>query len=151
MEKTLKEIADDLKIDKQKIYRFVKKNHINEVYQKRSVMYYDEVAQTLIKTAFADKDYINKSHHNRNDDVVNDAFLKQLELLRNQLSEKDRQIAELHKIIDQEQQLNARNQQKIEMLENNKAELLLELAQEREILKAEQNKGFWDRFKKVRF
>ncbi len=33
MEKTLKEIADELCIDKQKVYRFVKKECINEAHQ----------------------------------------------------------------------------------------------------------------------
>lgn len=28
---TLKEIADELKVDKQKVYRFVVRNHISEV------------------------------------------------------------------------------------------------------------------------
>lgn len=148
MEKTLKEIADELKIDKQRVYRFVKKNHIKETYQKQSVMYYDETAQELIKSALTEKDHINDAHQNHINDTVNDALLKQLEVLQNQLTEKDKQIADLHKLIDQEQQLNARNQQKIELLENSKSELLLELAQERELVKAEQSKGFFDRILK---
>lgn len=148
MEKTLKEIASELKIDKQRVYRYVKKNHIKEVYQKQSVMYYDEIAQELIKSALTEKDHINDAHQNHINDTVNDALLKQLEVLQNQLTEKDKQIADLHKLIDQEQQLNARNQQKIELLENSKSELLLELAQERELVKAEQSKGFFDRILK---
>lgn len=148
MEKTLKEIADELKIDKQRVYRYVKKNHIKEAYQKQSVMYYDKTAQGLIKSALTEKDHINDAHQNHINDTVNDALLKQLEVLQNQLTEKDKQIADLHKLIDQEQQLNARNQQKIELLENSKTELLLELAQERELVKAEQSKGFFDRILK---
>ena len=35
--KTLKEIADELGIDKQKVYRFVKKNHIKSKTRKRTL------------------------------------------------------------------------------------------------------------------
>lgn len=138
MDKTLKEIADELKIDKQKVYRYVKKNHIKEAYQKQSVMYYDETAQKLIKSALLEKECIKEAHQKHINDTVNDALLKQLELLQKQLTEKDKQIADLHKLLDQEQQLNALNQQKIELLEDSRTELLLELEHE-------QNKSFLQR------
>ena len=51
--KTIKEIADELGIDKQKVYRYIKKNHINEAYhevlQKNGVKRYDKAAEYLIK------------------------------------------------------------------------------------------------------
>lgn len=161
MDKTLKQIADELKIDKQKVYRYVKKNHIKEAYQKQSVMYYDDTVQELIKTAFVEKECINEAHQeahqNHINDTVNEALLKQIEVLQNQLTEKDKQISKLHEIIDHEQQLNARNQQMIEDLKNKKSELLLELEQQKEQAHeaheeqkeqkepTEQSKGFWNR------
>ena len=44
MDKSIKQIADELKIDKQKIYRFVVKNDVIEAHQKSNVKYYDEKA-----------------------------------------------------------------------------------------------------------
>jgi len=53
MDKSLKQIANELKIDKQKIYRFVVKNDVIEAHQISNVKYYDEKAQILIKKQFA--------------------------------------------------------------------------------------------------
>ena len=63
---TLKEIADELKVDKQKVYRFVIRNHISEVHHevlhdvlhcdtesgKNGVKYYDEAAKNRIFQGF---------------------------------------------------------------------------------------------------
>ena len=46
--KTIREIANELGVDKQKVYRFIKQNHINEAHhealQRSGVKYYDEAA-----------------------------------------------------------------------------------------------------------
>ena len=126
MNKTLKEIADELGVDKQKVYRFVKKNHINEVLQSASVKQYDEVAQRLIKQHFSEKVCVNEAHQNHINDAVFDALLKQLE-------EKDKQIDELQRLLDQEQQLNAINQKKIELLE------------QKEEATVEEKRTWWDK------
>lgn len=115
MNKTLKEIADELGIDKQKVYRYVKKNHINEVFQSASAKQYDEVAQKQIINHFSKQNHINETHQNNINDVVYDTLLKQLEI-------KDRQIEELQKILNQEQQLNAIAQQKLQLLEQKQEE-----------------------------
>lgn len=51
MEKTIKQISDEIGVDKQKVYRYIKKNHINESHQENGVMYYDQNAQNIIKKA----------------------------------------------------------------------------------------------------
>lgn len=47
--KTIREIANELGVDKQKVYRFIKQNHINEAHhealQRSGVKYYDEAAE----------------------------------------------------------------------------------------------------------
>ena len=57
--KTIREIANELGVDKQKVYRFIKQNHINEAHhealQRSGVNYYDEAAETLIKQGFRTK------------------------------------------------------------------------------------------------
>ena len=96
--KTIKQIADELGIDKQKVYRFVKKNHINEVHH-----------EALQSTS---------------NDAVIDVLLMQSEALQKELEIKNRQIEELtkmladnQKLLDQAQQLHALSEKKILLLE----------------------------------
>ena len=53
MAKTIKEIADELGVDKQKVYRFIKKSHINEAHHEAlqnriNEAVFDTVSETLI-------------------------------------------------------------------------------------------------------
>ena len=50
--KTLKQIADEIGIDKQKVYRFVVKNHITASSEVKQSKLYDDVAERLIKSHF---------------------------------------------------------------------------------------------------
>lgn len=115
MYKTLKEIADELNISKQKVYRYVKDNHIIEAVQNGQVKQYDEAVQEQIKQHFSKNEPHQKphreAHQNRINDAVYEALIKQLEI-------KDAQIEKLQTLLDQEQQLNALNQQKLQLLEN---------------------------------
>ena len=126
--KTIKQIADELGIDKQKVYRFVKKNHINEVHhealQKNDVKYYDEVAESLIKSAFLKSEVHHEALQTTSNDAVIDVLLKQSEMLQKELEIKNRQIEELtkmladnQKLLDQAQQLHALSEKKILLLE----------------------------------
>ena len=75
------------------------------------------------------------------DEALNEAVLKQLDILNEQLKAKDKQIENLTKLLDQEQQLNAMNQQKILALET-KLEEPTEPVEPDE----EPPKGFFSRF-----
>lgn len=102
MEKTLKQIADELGIDKQKLYRFVVKHGISEIYQKNNMKYYDESAQLIIHQAFIKKD-------DRNDELDKDTIIeilkKQAETLKNELDSRNKQIEFV------QNELNIRNKQ----------------------------------------
>ena len=95
--KTIKQIADELGVDKQRVYRYIRKNHINEAHQKNGVMYYDEAAEMLIKQGFSKNDALHEAHHdvlqNRITDAVNDTLI---EMLKTELDIKNRQIDELN-------------------------------------------------------
>lgn len=93
MEKTIKQIADELGIGKQKVYRYIKKNCINEAHQKNGVMYYDDVGQTLIKKGFINVESHHDVHQNHINETANDVLIKMLE---KQLEIKDIQINELN-------------------------------------------------------
>jgi len=93
--KTVKQIADEIGIDKQKVYRHIKKNHIKEAHQNGGAMYYDETIEAQIKqffsqTATSDEAHqcTSESHQITSNDVVVQALIKQLEV-------KDKQIDEL--------------------------------------------------------
>ena len=68
MSKTIKQIADELGVEKQKVYRFIQKNHIKEVHhethQKNSVKYYDDVAEMMIKQGFLEESASDEVHQN---------------------------------------------------------------------------------------
>lgn len=117
--KTMKQIADELGIDKQKVYRYIKKEKINEAHQKNGVKHYDEAAEKRIKQAFREKEVVRGSGSS---DAVIDVLLMQSEILKKQLDAKDKQIEELQKIINQEQQLRALVESKLQLLEQKEEE-----------------------------
>lgn len=129
MEKTIKEIADDLQVDKQKVYRYIRAHHINEAlheaHQKNKVKYYDEAAQMQIKRAFAEKSTshqttsksTSKVHH----EAVNEALVETIEMLKEELKKKNEQIENLHTLLDQEQKLRLIAEDKINAIEDKKA------------------------------
>ena len=94
--KTIKQIADELGVDKQRVYRYIRKNHINEAHQKNGVMHYDEATEMLIKQGFSENKSLHEAHHevlqNHISDTVNEAVI---EMLQNELQAKNEQIAAL--------------------------------------------------------
>lgn len=68
--KTLKQIADEIGVPKQQVYRYVKAECINEVHheafeahQSKSVKYYNEAAESAIKAYFQSKVQPIEVHH----------------------------------------------------------------------------------------
>lgn len=133
--KTLKQISDELGIDKQKVYRFVKKNHINEAHQKNGVMYYDDVAESKIKQGFFQKEVHQES---ASSEAVIDVLLKQSETLQKELDIKNQQIANLQKLLDQEQQLHAMTKQELKLLE-------VKVEEQEQNQQPEEKETFWSR------
>lgn len=76
--KTIREIANELGVDKQKVYRFIKQNHINEAHhealQRSGVKYYDEAAETLIKQGFSDETASSEAHHEAHQNRINCSY-----------------------------------------------------------------------------
>ena len=150
--KTLKQIADELKIDKQKVYRFVVKNHITASSEVMQSKLYDEAAERLIKSHFyhitTSSERSSEPHQKSGYDVVLEQLIKELDIKNEQIREKDRQLAEkdkqLHtvhelmaenqKLLDQQQQLNAIAEQK-----------LLQIETEKQNQQSEEKETFWTR------
>ena len=53
MMKSMKQIADEIRVDKQKVYRYIRKNNITEACQDAGTKIYDEAAEMLIKEYFS--------------------------------------------------------------------------------------------------
>lgn len=103
--KTIKQIADEIGIDKQKVYRFVKRNHISEAHQKQGILLYDEAVQTLIHSHFTKNTASNEAHQSTSFDAVNDVLIK---MLQQELEAKNKQIEELTAIVrEQAESINA--------------------------------------------
>ena len=144
-----KQIADKLNLPKQKVYRCIKLNHIKEAHTEtvkgNTVLMYDKQAIEQIESILqGGASTSSEAHQKAVHDTVNEAVLKQLEILNEQLKTKDKQIENLQKLLDQEQQLNAMNQQKILALET-------KLEEPNEVDPKESDeppKGFWTRFLK---
>lgn len=144
-----KQIADKLNLPKQKVYRCIKLNHIKEAHTEtvkgNTVLMYDKQAIEQIESILqCGASTSSEVHQKAVHDTVNETVLKQLEILNEQLKTKDKQIENLQKLLDQEQQLNAMNQQKILALESK-----LEEPNETDPKESDEPpRGFWSRFLK---
>ena len=145
-----KQIADRFGVPKQKIYRCIKLNHIKEAHSEvvkgNTVLMYDmqaiEQIESILKGgATTSSEAHSEVHHEALNEALNEAVLKQLDILNEQLKAKDKQIENLTKLLDQEQQLNAMNHEKILLLESK-----LEEPTEPVEPDDEPPKGFWTRF-----
>ena len=107
--KTIKQLADEIGVSKQAVYRYIKK-HIRSTSDDTDVIQLDSDIEKQIKEHFQKKEPHQKSTSDVVDRYTFDAVLKQLEV-------KDLQIAELQKALDQEQKLHMATKQEMKLLE----------------------------------
>lgn len=100
--KTTKQIADEIGVSKQQVYRYIKKNCINEARQENGTMYYDETAVKLIIQGFSEKAESNEAEQKHTNDTAIEAVIL---MLQKELEAKDRQIDELQAALKREQEL----------------------------------------------
>ena len=129
--KTIKQIADEIGASKQQVYRFVKKNNIKEIHQERSTMYYDEVAENIIKSEFLKKQSNQGSESNTHQMCDNDVII---DVLKKELESKDRQIEKLMNLLDQQQRLTLDLQSKLD--------------KQQELIETQKPTGLFRRFKR---
>lgn len=99
--KTTKQIADELGVSKQQVYRYIKRNRINETLQRNGVMYYDETVEKAIYKHFNINTTSSEVHHetpephqSTSGEVVN---IDMFNLLKDELNIKNKQIEALQK------------------------------------------------------
>lgn len=161
MEKTMKQLADELGVDKQRVYRYIKKNCINEAHQDKGVKYYDEAAQAIIKQGFLNTEPLQESTSKSTSDTLNETVIevlkKQTEILQKELEIKNQQISELNarlaesqRLLDQQQQLTAIAEKKVMEIEKKpdsemSPEDNKEISESKTISEPEQDKKWWRR------
>ena len=127
MYKSQKQLADELGVSKQKVYRYCIKNCINEAHQTNGVKQYDEAAQALIISHFTENEPHQRSaseaHQNRFNEAVLDTLTKQSDLLLEQLAEKDKQIAILQNELSAEREHSRRQSEQLAILAENAQQL----------------------------
>jgi len=95
--KTIKQMADALKVDKQRVYRYIRKNRISEAHHETGVMWYDDAAENLIIQHFTKGDCIGNVHHEAHQATSNDAVIDTVvAMLQKELDIKNEQIRELN-------------------------------------------------------
>lgn len=94
MEMTLKQIADSFGVDKQRVYRAVKQNHITEARQSGQTKLYDEAAQERIASVLSEGVPRQEKQIEPHQSELLETVLKQLEV-------KDQQIAALQSQVSQ--------------------------------------------------
>jgi len=119
--KTLKEISDELSVSKQSVYKRVKgslskslENHFEII---DNISYVDEEGETIIRNAYAQDEKpgsIESENVSRESNPLNESLSKTIDLLREQLSVKDKQIEQLSEsnksllqVLSQQQTLHA--------------------------------------------
>lgn len=104
--KTVRQIADEIGVPKQRVYRFIKKECINEAHQQNGVMYYDEAAEFLIKQGFSETDAsveVDDAHRDTLHDTVTDVVIG---MLQQELDAKSKQIESLQSELAKEREHN---------------------------------------------
>lgn len=94
--KTIKQMADTLGMDKQRVYRYIRKNHINEAHHEAGVMYYDEAVETAILQHFSKDTVSGEAHQTVSSDTVIDTVIT---ILQQELDAKNRLILEQQQTI----------------------------------------------------
>ena len=109
------DLAKQLNVSKQKIYRYIKKNHLNALIQEDNTIKFDESIKNDVVERFGKSNKMpqNTSH----DDMLIQQLQQQIEDLKHQIKIKDEQIQTNQELLKNQQVLMLQNSKKIELLE----------------------------------
>ena len=138
--KTIKQIADELGVSKTAVRKKIENLGLRSSLRKNGNQFaIDEWQETLIKQVFFEKTQTENANQTQTENHINDAVSKAvMELLRQeleqkneQLKEKDRQIVQLQKLIDQEQQLRMVTERKFQLLEQQREQEKVDMVEDK--------------------
>jgi len=93
--KTMKQIANDIGVSKQKVYRYVKANHIKVIQKNESRFLFDEAAEVLIKQHFNQNTSSQSHQSDSGENTIISLLEKELEFRNEQIKIKDKLIEDL--------------------------------------------------------
>lgn len=140
MAKTIKQIADEIGVSKQAVFKKIDnlgcRQQLTKIDNQFTV---DESLENAIKKAFSDKINTHKTVNQSSTKSSTDIQLVDdlVNVLKDQLKQKDLEIERLHQLLSQEQELHARLQNKIALLESP--------GNDNVVAKEESKKGFFAR------
>lgn len=141
MSYSMKQIADITNVSKQTVYRYIKKNHIEpETVGANNVQMFSSEVLSEIQQEYSSSTSSNKTTNSSSDTNA------QLEALQKQLDVKDEQIAELHRLLDQQQRLNLSTANLLEQSESSQGHS--SNSENSENLHPTKKRHWWDRFTK---
>ena len=100
MDKTVPELAEELDINKLRIYRYIKKNNIKPIRTDKNVQYFDKTSSDEILNHFKDVAGINISNDTENDTTSNTAENSLIELKDSIISRQDKEIEQLYRQVE---------------------------------------------------
>ncbi|WP_436646709.1 hypothetical protein [Lactiplantibacillus plantarum] len=113
----ISEIADIAKVNKTKVWRYIRDNNISERSMKGNAKLYSEHTKDVIIKAFS-----NESVHLATEAKADTSriLLEQIGILKGELERKNDQLDKMQSLLDQQQQLNlSTNRQNEKLLDNN--------------------------------
>ncbi|MHA3853026.1 hypothetical protein ACX1CG_15855 (plasmid) [Lactiplantibacillus plantarum] len=99
----ISEIADIAKVNKTKVWRYIRDNNISERSMKGNAKLYSEHTKDVIIKAFSN-DSIHFATETKAD--TSRILLEQIEILKGELERKNDQLDKMQSLLDQQQQLN---------------------------------------------
>ena len=125
--KSQKQLADELGVSKQQVYRYCKNNCISEAHRNNGINLYDESAQIRIIQHFSKKsphhNTATEAHQNRFTEAIIDTLIQQSETLSSQLQMKDKQIAAIQLELNTEREHARRQSEQLAILAENAQQL----------------------------
>lgn len=118
-DKTIKELADELGVSKDKIKYQVRKLPSNNTYKKGNITYLKKEAISRIYTVLGNEGAGKNTQLLPSDYLLSELKKKDEYLMAkdSQIAEKDQQLATMQKLLDQQQQLTLQSNKRIEQLE----------------------------------
>lgn len=128
--KTIKQIADELGVSKTAVRKKIENLGLRSSLQKNGNQFaIDEAVENRIKQAFSENEAETKTETSSRTETETVSAL--VSMLQKELDSKNEQIAQLQKLLDQEQQLHAMTKQQLLQIQQKEKELQEEEKEER--------------------
>ncbi|MCG0863616.1 hypothetical protein IMAU20009_02904 [Lactiplantibacillus plantarum] len=113
----ISEIADIAKVNKTKVWRYIRDNNISERSMKGNAKLYSEHTKDVIIKAFS-SEFVHLATETKAD--TSRILLEQIDILKGELERKNDQLDKMQSLLDQQQQLNlSTNRQNEKLLDTN--------------------------------